>query len=319
MNSVPEHQHKDFTYHTERRVEMPGEVLLNSQFTDLKLMKRGKVRDVYEVEDKLLIVASDRMSAFDVVMDDPIPDKGKILTKLSLFWFRHLASLVENHIISSDPSEYPVPCRKYWKELEGRSMLVKKAVPLAVECIVRGYLSGSGWTEYVSSGSVCGISLPKGLRESDRLAEPLFTPSTKAEQGLHDENISFDRAAEILGRETAQRVKELSLKIYEMGRAYAAGKGIIIADTKFEFGTVGDRIILIDEVLTPDSSRFWPMDSYKPGGPQMSFDKQYLRDYLSSLNWPKRPPPPRLPQSITEKTRGKYLEALERLTGSGLA
>lgn len=297
---------------------MPDEILLKSQFSDLKLVKRGKVRDVYEVEDKLLIVASDRMSAFDVVMDDPIPDKGKILTKLSLFWFKHLEPFVENHIITFRPAEYPEPCRKYRKALNGRSMLVKKAVPLPVECIVRGYLSGSGWAEYQSSGSVCGISLSKGLRESDRLPEPLFTPSTKAEQGLHDENISFDQAAEILGRKIAVQVKELSLKIYELGREFAAAKGIIIADTKFEFGAVGDRIILIDEVLTPDSSRFWPMETYEPGGPQKSFDKQYLRDYLSSLNWPKKPPPPRLPQNIIEKTREKYLEALERLTGTGL-
>ena len=297
---------------------MPDEMLLKSQFSDLKLVKRGKVRDVYEVEDKLLIVASDRMSAFDVVMDDPIPDKGKILTKLSLFWFKHLEPFVENHIITSHPAEYPEPCRKYRKALTSRSMLVKKAVPLPVECIVRGYLSGSGWAEYQSSGSVCGISLSKGLRESDRLPEPLFTPSTKAEQGLHDENISFDRAAKILSRKVAVQVKELSLKIYELGREFAAAKGIIIADTKFEFGAVGDRIILIDEVLTPDSSRFWPMETYEPGGPQKSFDKQYLRDYLSSLNWPKKPPPPRLPQNIIEKTRGKYLEALERLTGTGL-
>ena len=297
---------------------MPDEILLKSQFSDLKLVKRGKVRDVYEVEDKLLIVASDRMSAFDVVMDDPIPDKGKILTKLSLFWFKRLEPYVENHIISSDPAEYPEPCRKYREKLNGRSMLVKKAAPLPVECIVRGYLSGSGWTEYQSSGSLCGISLVKGLRESDKLPEPLFTPSTKAEQGLHDENISLERAAEILGEKVAGRVRDLSLKIYEIGREFAAGKGIIIADTKFEFGTVGDRIILIDEVLTPDSSRFWPKESYEPGGPQKSFDKQYLRDYLNSLNWPKKPPPPRLPQTIVEKTRAKYLEALERLTGSGL-
>ena len=297
---------------------MPDEMLLKSQFSDLKLVKRGKVRDVYEVEDKLLIVASDRMSAFDVVMDDPIPDKGKILTKLSLFWFEHLEPFVENHIITSNPAEYPEPCRKYTKALTGRSMLVKKAIPLPVECIVRGYLSGSGWAEYQSSGSVCGISLSKGLRESDKLPEPLFTPSTKAEQGLHDENISFERAVEILGRKVALQVRELSLKIYELGREFSAAKGIIIADTKFEFGTVGDRIILIDEVLTPDSSRFWPMETYEPGGPQKSFDKQYLRDYLSSLNWPKKPPPPRLPPTIIEKTRGKYLEALERLTGTGL-
>ncbi len=297
---------------------MPDEILLKSQFSGLKLLKRGKVRDVYEVEDKLLIVASDRMSAFDVVMEDPIPDKGKILTKLSLFWFKHLEPFGENHIISSHPSEYPEACRKHAKELNGRSMLVKKAVPLQVECIVRGYLSGSGWAEYQSSGSVCGISLSKGLRESDRLPEPLFTPSTKAEQGLHDENISFEQAVNILGRKVAGRVKELSLKIYEVGRKFAEEKGIIIADTKFEFGTVGDRIILIDEVLTPDSSRFWPMESYEPGGPQKSFDKQYLRDYLSGLNWPKKPPPPRLPRDVIEKTRGKYLEALERLTGTGL-
>ena len=297
---------------------MPDEIIVKSQFIDLKLMKRGKVRDVYEVDDKLLIVASDRMSAFDVVMDDPIPDKGKILTKLSLFWFKHLEPFVENHIITSHPAEYPEPCRKYSEALAGRSMLVQKAVPLPVECIVRGYLSGSGWVEYQTSGSVCGIALPGGLRESDRLSNPLFTPSTKAEQGLHDENISFERAVEILGRKVAVRVKELSLKIYEAGRDFAAAKGIIIADTKFEFGTVGDRIILIDEVLTPDSSRFWPMETYEPGSPQKSFDKQYLRDYLSSLNWPKKPPPPRLPQDIVEKTRGKYLEALERLTGTGL-
>jgi len=297
---------------------MPDEMLLKSQFSDLKLVKRGKVRDVYEVEDKLLIVASDRMSAFDVVMDDPIPDKGKILTKLSLFWFKHLEPFVENHIITSNPPEYPEPCRKYGKVLSGRSMLVRKAIPLPVECIVRGYLSGSGWAEYQSSGSVCGISLSKGLRESDKLPEPLFTPSTKAEQGLHDENISFERAVEILGRKVALQVRELSLKIYELGREFSAAKGIIIADTKFEFGTVGDGIILIDEVLTPDSSRFWPMETYEPGGPQKSFDKQYLRDYLNNLNWPKKPPPPRLPQNIIEKTRGKYLEALERLTGTGL-
>ncbi len=297
---------------------MTEEILLKSEFSALKLLKRGKVRDVYEVEDKLLIVASDRMSAFDVVMDDPIPDKGKILTKLSLFWFKVLAPFVENHIIASNPTEYPELCRKYRKELKGRSMLVKKARPLPVECIVRGYLSGSGWEEYRSQRSVCGISLPDGLRESDRLPQPLFTPSTKAEQGLHDENISFEKTVELLGRKTAEGVKELSLKIYETGRELAARKGIIIADTKFEFGFIGDRIILIDEVLTPDSSRFWPMETYAPGGPQSSFDKQFLRDYLNGLNWPKKPPPPKLPQDVIQKTRGKYMEALERLTGSGL-
>jgi phosphoribosylaminoimidazole-succinocarboxamide synthase len=293
-------------------------ILLKFDFEDLRLVKRGKVRDVYEAEGKLLIVASDRMSAFDVVMDDPIPDKGKILTKLSLFWFEYLGKIVENHVISADPAHYPMACRKYGKELEGRSMLVKKAKPLAVECIVRGYLSGSGWTEYQDNGSVCGISLPVGLKESDKLPAPIFTPSTKAEQGIHDENISFENTMEILGQNTAEKVRDLSLRIYETGRDLAAQKGIIIADTKFEFGFVDDRIILIDEVLTPDSSRFWPMDSYRPGGPQKSFDKQFLRDYLSSLNWPKKPPPPRLPKEVIDRTREKYLEALERLTGGSL-
>jgi phosphoribosylaminoimidazole-succinocarboxamide synthase len=294
-------------------------ILLKSNFEGLKLLKRGKVRDVYEVEEKLLIVASDRISAFDVVMDDPIPDKGKILTKLSLFWFDHLKRIVENHVISADPADYPEVCRKHAKELEGRSMLVKKATPLAVECIVRGYLSGSGWNEYQGKGSVCGISLPRGLKESDRLPEPIFTPSTKAEQGIHDENISFETMREILGRNTAEKVRDLSLRIYEAGRELAARKGIIIADTKFEFGFIDNRIILIDEVLTPDSSRFWPMDSYRPGSPQKSFDKQFLRDYLTSLNWPKRPPPPRLPKEVVGRTRDKYMEALESLTGAKLS
>jgi phosphoribosylaminoimidazole-succinocarboxamide synthase len=296
-----------------------NEILLKSVFEDLQLLKRGKVRDVYEVDEKLLIVASDRMSAFDVVMDDPIPDKGKILTKLSLFWFDYLKGMVENHIISADPAQYPSVCRRYRRELEGRSMLVKKAKPLPVECIVRGYISGSGWTEYQDRGSVCGIPLPGGLKESDQLHEPIFTPSTKAEQGLHDENISFQETVKILGRETAEKVRDLSLRIYETGRKLAAQKGIIIADTKFEFGFLDNRIILIDEVLTPDSSRFWPMDTYRPGGPQKSFDKQFLRDYLSSLKWPKKPPPPRLPQEVIDKTREKYLDALVKLTGEGLA
>jgi phosphoribosylaminoimidazole-succinocarboxamide synthase len=299
--------------------KMPkNDILLKSDLVDLKLVKRGKVRDVYEVDGKLLIVASDRMSAFDVVMDDPIPDKGKILTKLSLFWFEYFEKIVENHIISADPARYPAACRKYHKELEGRSMLVKKAKPLAVECIVRGYLSGSGWSEYQDKGSVCGISLPRGLQESDKLPYPIFTPSTKAEQGIHDENISFEETVEILGRNTAEEVRDLSFRIYETGRELASQKGIIIADTKFEFGLIDNRIILIDEVLTPDSSRFWPMDGYRPGSPQKSFDKQFLRDYLSSLNWPKKPPPPRLPKEIIDKTRAKYLEALERLTGARL-
>ncbi len=285
---------------------------------DLKLFRRGKVRDVYDFEDKLLMVTSDRMSAFDVVMDDPIPDKGKILTQISMFWFERLKGIIENHVITGDPGQYPESCRKYAGELAGRSMLVKKTEPLAVECIVRGYLSGSGWKEYLSQGSVCGIELPAGMKESEKLSEPIFTPSTKAEAGLHDENISFDRAAEIVGRPTAEKIRDLSLEIYSYGRDFAAEKGIIVADTKFEFGLLDGELILIDEVLTPDSSRFWPMDSYSPGGAQRSFDKQALRDYLTGIGWNKQPPPPRLPENVVNETREKYLEALIRLTGHGL-
>ena len=297
---------------------MNSDVLKKSDFEGINLVKRGKVRDIYEIGDQLLIVASDRMSAFDVVMADPIPDKGKILTSISLFWFKELEHMMENHLISSDPAEYPENCQKYAKELEGRSMLVKKAKPLPVECIVRGYLSGSGWKDYLSNGSVCGISLPEGLKESQKLPEPIFTPSTKAEDGMHDENITFEEAVKLMGKETSEKVQQLSLRIYEFGRSLAAEKGIIVADTKFEFGIKDDRLILIDEVLTPDSSRFWPMNSYSPGGPQKSFDKQFLRDYLLEIKWPKQPPPPKLPPEIIEKTRAKYLEALERLTGHGL-
>ncbi len=292
--------------------------MMESRLEGLRLLKRGKVRDIYEAGDALLIVASDRMSAFDVVMDDPIPDKGRILTQISTFWFSRVEPTVENHLISTDPDEFPEPCPSYREELQGRSMLVRKADPLPVECIVRGYISGSGWKEYLKSGTICGIPLPAGLKESQELPGPIFTPSTKADSGDHDINIPFAEAERLLGPETAALVRDLSLEIYRFGRDLAAQKGIIIADTKFEFGRLGDRIILIDEVLTPDSSRFWPMDIYSPGGPQKSFDKQYLRDYLEGLDWPKTPPPPRLPPEVIEKTREKYLEALERLTGGTL-
>ena len=297
---------------------MSADVLRESHFEDLKLIKRGKVRDVYDFDDHLLIVTSDRMSAFDVVMDDPIPNKGKILTQISLFWFDQLKSIVANHLVSADPAEYPEPCRKYRDALEGRSMFVKKAKPLPVECIVRGYLSGSGWKEYQSQGSICGIPLPGGLPESAQLPEPIFTPSTKAEEGDHDENIGFDEVIKALGKDTAEKVRQLSLQIYEFGREQAAQKGIIIADTKFEFGFDNGDLILIDEALTPDSSRFWPQDEYQPGGTQKSFDKQFLRDYLNGLDWPKQPPPPKLPADIIQKTEDRYQEALQRLTGRGL-
>jgi phosphoribosylaminoimidazole-succinocarboxamide synthase len=297
---------------------MPGNPLWESDLEGLNLIKRGKVRDIYEVDDKLLIVASDRISAFDVVMDDPIPNKGQILTKISAFWFEKMREIVDNHLIATDVARFPEACRRHQKQLEGRSMFVQKARPLPVECIVRGYLSGSGWTEYRSGGRVCGIALPEGLVESQELPDPIFTPSTKAEQGIHDENISFEKAVDILGRETAEQVRDLSLKIYAHGRKLAARKGIIIADTKFEFGYVDGRLILIDEVLTPDSSRFWPEEDYRPGAAQKSFDKQYLRDYLNGLSWGKQPPPPKLPAEIVQRTRQRYVEALERLTGQGL-
>ena len=297
---------------------MDSEVLKRSDLEGINLLKRGKVRDVYEIGDQLLIVASDRMSAFDVVMADPIPDKGKVLTSISLFWFQKLNSIVENHLISSDPTEYPEVCQRYIEQLKGRSMLVRRAEALPVECIVRGYLSGSGWQDYLSTGSICGIRLPEGLKESQALPHPIFTPSTKAADGMHDENITFESALGILGKETAEKVRQISLQIYEFGRDFASEKGIIVADTKFEFGIKDGNLILIDEVLTPDSSRFWPVDAYRLGGAQKSFDKQFLRDYLIKINWPKKPPPPKLPPDIIEKTRGKYLEALERITGHGL-
>jgi phosphoribosylaminoimidazole-succinocarboxamide synthase len=289
-----------------------------TNFSDMKLLKRGKVRDIYDLDDKLLMIATDRISAFDVVMPDPIPDKGKILTGISLFWFDAVKSIVPNHIISFDVNNYPAGCGKYAEELEGRSMLVKKAETIPIECVVRGYISGSGWSSYQESGEVCGIKLPKGLKESDKLPEPLFTPSTKEEVGTHDINIDFDETVRRIGKKLAERIRDLSLQIYVKGSELAAKKGIIIADTKFEFGLTGNDVIIIDEVLTPDSSRFWPKDSYKPGGSQSSFDKQYLRDYLTSIKWNKKPPAPSLPKDVIDNTRGKYMEALKRLTGSEL-
>ncbi len=291
------------------------DAVANTDFAELDQIKTGKVRDIYDLGDHLLMVTSDRISAFDVVMPNPIPDKGKVLTRISLFWFDILSGMVPSHMVTGNVDEYPDVCRPYADTLRGRSMLVRKAEPLPIECVVRGYISGSGWKSYRKNGTVCGISLPPGLKESDRLPEPIFTPSTKAEMGEHDINIDFEAAARLVGRSLAEKVRDLSLAIYEKGVRLAEEKGIIIADTKFEFGIVDDDVILIDEVLTPDSSRFWPESAYQPGGPQKSFDKQYLRDYLSSIQWNKQPPAPDLPDEVIRNTREKYLEAFTLLTG----
>ena len=280
----------------------------------LKLVNRGKVRDIYDLGEHLLIVTSDHISAFDVIMDEGIPQKGRVLTEISKFWFDQMSDLIPHHLISTDVNDFPAITHQYRDQLEGRSMLAKKAKPLPVECIVRGYLSGSGWKEYQQRGSLCGIELPTGLLQSDKLPKTLFTPSTKAELGEHDENISFEQAAELCGRDIAQQVSDISIEIYERARKLAETKGIIIADTKFEFGLIDGKLIWIDEALTPDSSRFWPKDLYQPGGAQPSFDKQFLRDYLETLDWNKQAPPPKLPQEIISKTGEKYLEALKRLT-----
>ncbi|BDV43745.1 phosphoribosylaminoimidazole-succinocarboxamide synthase [Geotalea uraniireducens] len=292
-------------------------LVLKTDFPDLKLAGRGKVRDIYDLGDALLIVTTDRISAFDVIMNEGIPDKGYVLTQISAFWFRQMEDIIPNHIISTDVKEFPAACQKYAEILEGRSMLVKKAQPLPAECIVRGYISGSGWKDYKATGAICGITLPAGLVESDKLEEPIFTPSTKAELGTHDENISFDKMVEMVGRETAEKVRDVTIAIYKRARDIADTKGIIIADTKFEYGMYDGRLIIIDECMTPDSSRFWPKDSYRPGGPQPSFDKQFLRDYLETLDWNKTAPAPPLPDEIVRKTGEKYMEALVRLTGSG--
>jgi len=290
-------------------------VVRETKFAGILPAACGKVRDIYDVGDKLLIVATDRLSAFDVILPTAIPDKGRVLTQLSLFWFDLLRDVIPNHVISA--TEFPAPFDTYRDELAGRSMLVRKTVPLPIECVVRGYVSGSGWKDYRATGKICGIALPTGLRESDRLPEPIFTPATKAATG-HDENISLERAASLIGNERAQRVREVSLDIYHRAAAYAEPRGILLADTKFEFGLLNDELIWIDEALTPDSSRFWPTAHYKPGGPQPSFDKQFVRDYLESIRWPKTPPGPELPPEVVAATRGKYREAYRILTGREL-
>lgn len=287
------------------------QTVLKTDFPGLKLIKRGKVRDLYDLDDKLLMVATDRLSAFDVVMPDAIPGKGKVLTQISLFWFDIMRPLVKNHLIASRVEDFPAACKPYADILRDRSMLVKKTEPLPIECVVRGYISGSGWKSYQESGTVCGIQLPAGLKESDKLPEPIFTPSTKEEVGMHDINIDFEDAVKMIGKELAEKVRDLSIAIYKKGVEEADKRGIIIADTKFEFGLLDDELILIDEVLTPDSSRFWPKDSYQPGGPQQSFDKQYVRDYLLSIGWDKQPPGPSFPEEVIQKTAAKYKEALK--------
>ena len=289
-------------------------ILLNTDLPELTLVARGKVRDIYDLGETLLIVTTDRISAFDVIMNEGIPDKGYVLTQISAFWFRQMEDIIPNHIISTEVKDFPTVCQQYAEILEGRSMLVKKAKPLPVECIVRGYISGSGWKDYKSTGSICGIRLPEGLLESAKLEQPIFTPSTKAELGEHDENISFDRCVELVGQEVAEKIRDVTIAIYKRARDIAATKGIIIADTKFEYGIHNGELIIIDECMTPDSSRFWPMNSYQPGRAQPSFDKQFLRDYLETLDWGKTAPPPPLPDEIVRKTGDKYREALVRLT-----
>lgn len=284
----------------------------------LKLLGRGKVRDIYDLGDTLLIVATDRISAFDVVMPDPIPDKGKILTALSIFWLNFLKDICKNHLVSANVDDFPSECHPYRKILEGRSMLVRKAKVFPVECIVRGYLVGSGWKDYQKTGKVCGIDLPPGLKQAQKLPEPIFTPSTKAEIGQHDENISLNQMESIVGSETTVKLKELSLALYTKASRYAEEKGIILADTKFEFGLIDGEIALVDEVLTPDSSRFWPKDRYEVGKNPESFDKQYLRDFLVETGWKTDAPPPHLPPDVISNTRLRYMEALKRLTGKTL-
>jgi phosphoribosylaminoimidazole-succinocarboxamide synthase len=290
-------------------------VIQETHFAGLAPTARGKVRDIYDLGDKLLIVATDRLSAFDVILPTPVPDKGRVLTQLSLFWFDLLKDVIPNHVLSA--TDFPAPFNAYRDELAGRSMVVRKAKPLPIECVVRGYVSGSGWKDYRASGKICGIALPPGLRESDRLPEPIFTPATKAAAG-HDENISFEQAASSIGKDLAERVRDVSLEIYRRATAYAEPRGILLADTKFEFGLLAGELLWIDEALTPDSSRFWPAAQYQPGGPQPSFDKQFVRDYLERIHWPKTPPGPELPPEVVAATRAKYREAYRILVGREL-
>lgn len=297
---------------------MTAKVISITEFRSLSLKGRGKVRDIYDLGDRLLIVATDRISAFDVVMPNPIPDKGRVLTQLSKFWFDLTKEIVPNHVLSTEVDQYPIECQPYQEVLKDRSMLVVKTEVLPIECVVRGYLSGSGWEEYRKTGEVCGIRLPKGLLESSKLEEPIFTPATKAERGLHDENITFEEVQRKVGKELSEKIRSFSIAVYKKARDFAEQRGILIADTKMEFGMKEGRLILIDELLTPDSSRFWPKDEYHPGGPQKSFDKQFLRDYLMSIHWDKNPPAPPLPEEIVQKTREKYLEAYGRIVGRPL-
>lgn len=289
-----------------------------TQFDDLSLVRQGKVRDIFNTGESLLMVTTDRLSAFDVVLPDIIPDKGKVLNQISVFWFKMMENIVQNHIITTNTADYPEEFKKYSNALEKRSMLVKKAEPLPVECIVRGYITGSGWSSYQDEGHVCGIQLPKGLKESDKLATPLFTPSSKAEIGDHDINISFEEAVKLIGKDNAEKLKTLSLDIYNKGAKYALSKGIIIADTKFEFGLLDGEIILIDEILTPDSSRFWPLDDYESGRSQNSFDKQFVRDWLVDSGWDKKHPGPKLPREVIDRTSNTYKEIFTLLTGENV-
>ncbi|MGB8324029.1 MAG: phosphoribosylaminoimidazolesuccinocarboxamide synthase [Candidatus Acidiferrum sp.] len=290
-------------------------VIRETNFAGIPPVARGKVRDIYDLGDQLLIVATDRLSAFDVVMATPIPDKGRVLTQLSLFWFDLLKGVIPNHVLSS--TQFPAPFDRFAEDLAGRSMVVRKTKPLPVECVARGYLSGSGWKEYQATSTICGVALPQGLIESDKLPEPIFTPATKAASG-HDENIPFERAADMIGKELAEKVRDTTMELYRRASAYALPRGILLADTKFEFGLLNDELIWIDEALTPDSSRFWPASQYKPGGAQPSFDKQYVRDYLERIRWPKTPPGPELPPDVVAATRDKYREAYRILVGREL-